>query len=190
MFFGCTHEYCKFGCQKMAAVKSIYSYFSLTENPVKPPDCMKALFISDCRLDNFSHTPGAWKGTDLRSCSVRWDWAQVSALWFTLPSAQDIPTGCCLCPGAGLQSWCHVTPERRDLSCCRRPLHPATLLPRLWKISPSPIPVLIPSIFYEFFTSLSFFTPEALGIYHSSKGVYLPHLSNICTSRVSPYSSV
>lgn len=59
MFFGCTHEYCKFGCQKMAAVKSIYSYFSLTENPVKPPDCMKALFISDCRLDNFSHTPGA-----------------------------------------------------------------------------------------------------------------------------------
>lgn len=55
--------------------------------------------------DNFSNTPRAWKGTDLRSCSVKWDWVQVSALWFTLPSAQDIPTSCCLCPSAVLQCW-------------------------------------------------------------------------------------
>lgn len=140
--------------------------------------------------DNFSNTPWPWKGTHLRSCSVKWDWTQVPVLRFTWPSAQDFPPGCCLCPSAGPQCWCHITLERRDLSCCRRSQHPATLPPCLCKIALSPIPVLLPSVFYEFSTSLPFFTPEAPGIHHSSKGIYWPHLSNKCTSCVSPHSFV
>lgn len=50
-----------------------------------------------------------------------------------------------------------VPPLREgDLSCCRRSLHPATLFPRPYKISPSPNPILIPSVFSEFSANLPF----------------------------------
>lgn len=175
LFFGYTQECCKFGCQKMAAV--IYLYFSLTEKPVKPPSCMKTIPATQLEFE---------KGTDFRNCSFKWDWAQVSALWFTLPSAQDIPTGCCLCPGE-LSSAAALSPRREGTSpaaggSCTQ------LLYWLCQTAPSPIPVLIPSIFYEFSTSL-FHTRGSENSSFFQRSLLAPSLQHMHFTRI-PYSFV
>lgn len=76
-----------------------------------------------------------------------------------------------------------VVPSLREgnLSFCRWSLHPATLFPHPHRPSSPPIPSLL--VFYGILCkpSCPFFTPGALGILHSPKGLCLPHFSPLST---------
>lgn len=153
----------------------------MAENPVKPPDCMRVSFISDCRLENFSNIPGGLK---------RKTWEAATSVKIvqrpgpdSLPSVHGIHAGCWLCLVAGLQ---HLVPCHRWQGIshaagglCIQLLYFHTPVRFLHLPTLSSFPLYFRNslqTFSSFF--FYFFTPKALGILRSSKGACLPHFSS------------